>query len=55
MIMERMLARLSHCNVILYANPGREDFYLKLGFRPLLTGMGKFLKPAVLKARGLIG
>jgi len=23
LIMERMLARLSHCNVILYANPGR--------------------------------
>jgi len=55
LIMERLLVRLADCNVILYANPGREDFYLKLGFRPLLTGMGKFLKPAVLKARGLIG
>ena len=54
LIMERMLARLSHCNVILYANPGREDFYLKLGFRPMRTGMAKYLKPAVMKERGLI-
>jgi len=54
LIMETMLARLANCNVILYANPGREDFYLKMGFRPMLTGMAKYLKPAVMKERGLI-
>ncbi len=54
LIMERLLARITNCNVILYANPGREDFYLKLGFRPMRTGMAKYLKPAVMKERGLI-
>ena len=53
-IMNHLLQKIAHCNIILYANPGKEGFYEKLGFRFLLTGMGKFLHPQVLAARGLI-
>lgn len=29
-----------HSKIILYANPGKEGFYLKLGFLPMNTAMG---------------
>jgi len=44
-IMEKILERLSGCNVILYAAPGKEDFYLKLGLRKMKTGMALFRNP----------
>jgi ribosomal protein S18 acetylase RimI-like enzyme len=31
-----------HKKIILYANPGAEGFYQKLGFRPMLTAMAIF-------------
>jgi ribosomal protein S18 acetylase RimI-like enzyme len=31
-----------HKKTILYANPGKEGFYRKLGFRPMLTAMAIF-------------
>ena len=31
-IMKNILPRISHCNVILYATPGKEGFYQTLGF-----------------------
>jgi ribosomal protein S18 acetylase RimI-like enzyme len=31
-----------HRKIILYANPGKEDFYRKLGFRLMLTAMAIF-------------
>jgi ribosomal protein S18 acetylase RimI-like enzyme len=31
-----------HRKIILYANPGKEGFYRKLGFRRMLTAMAKF-------------
>jgi ribosomal protein S18 acetylase RimI-like enzyme len=31
-----------HRKIILYANPGKEDFYRKLGFGRMLTAMAKF-------------
>lgn len=31
-----------HRKIILYANPGKEAFYRKLGFRRMLTAMAKF-------------
>lgn len=42
-----LVARLSelsagHRKIILYANPGKEGFYRKLGFRCMLTAMAKF-------------
>ena len=44
-IMRAILDRLPGCNVILYASPGKEDFYRKLGFRLMKTGMACFQSP----------
>jgi ribosomal protein S18 acetylase RimI-like enzyme len=33
---------VGHRKIILYANPGKEGFYHKLGFRRMLTAMAKF-------------
>ena len=41
-IMQAILDRLPGFNVILYASPGKEDFYRKRGFRRMKTGMARF-------------
>lgn len=41
-IMREILKRLPQCNFILYAAPGKEDFYRKLGWRKMKTGMALF-------------
>jgi ribosomal protein S18 acetylase RimI-like enzyme len=51
-IMDAILARLAHCNVVLYASPGKEGFYRKLGFRTMKTGMARFIKSAAMRERG---
>ena len=51
-IMNTILSRLSHCNVILYASPGKEGFYQKHGFRKMKTGMAHFKKGAAMRERG---
>ena len=53
-IMEKLLERLSGCNVILYAMPGKEEFYRKLGLRKMKTGMALFRNPERMKKRGFI-
>jgi len=52
LILERILARLPNCNVILYASPGKEGFYQKHGFRRLKTGMALFQKKDAMQAYG---
>lgn len=54
LIMERILQSISHCNIILYANLGREEFYTKLNFRLMKTAMAKFLRPEIMKEKGFI-
>ncbi|MCX7816919.1 MAG: GNAT family N-acetyltransferase [Syntrophales bacterium] len=54
-IMERILKKISHCNVILYANIGKEGFYTRWGFRPLRTAMARFLRPEIMEQKGFIG
>jgi len=44
-IMQTILARLPNCNLILYATPGMEGFYRKLGFGVMKTGMARFINP----------
>ncbi|MDR3568223.1 MAG: GNAT family N-acetyltransferase [Syntrophobacteraceae bacterium] len=44
-IMTNILARLEQCSVILYASPGKEDFYRKLGWRKMKTAMALFKDP----------
>lgn len=41
-ILENLLNNLPNSNIILYANPGMEGFYKKIGFGLLKTGMGRF-------------
>jgi hypothetical protein len=50
--MKTTLARLSQCNIILYASPGREEFYRKLGLRKMKTGMALFRKAEIMKEKG---
>jgi len=51
-IMKSILPRISHCNVILYASPGKEGFYQKHGFRRMKTGMACFTKGVAMRERG---
>jgi hypothetical protein len=44
--------KLSSCNFILYASPGKEEFYQTLGFSKMKTGMALFLKAQQMKERG---
>lgn len=55
-----MVARLvqasrGHRKIILYAVPGKEGFYRRLGFRRLLTAMAIFEDEAGALARGHLG
>src|SRR5690349_8398961 len=43
-----------HRKIILYANPGKEGFYRKLGFRPMRTAMAIFENQAQAIGRGLL-
>ena len=51
-IIKHILARHSHCNVILYASPGKEEFYRTLGLRKMKSGMARFIKAEEKKERG---
>ncbi|MDQ5985000.1 MAG: hypothetical protein CSYNP_00704 [Syntrophus sp. SKADARSKE-3] len=53
-IMDRLMEKVPPCNVILYANPGKEGFYERRGFRLLKTGMGRFLNPEVMEKKGML-
>jgi GNAT superfamily N-acetyltransferase len=52
LILEKILSRLAHCNLILYASPGKEGFYRKLGFRGMKTGMAHFKSGESMRERG---
>lgn len=41
-IMQTIMEALPGCNLILYATPGNENFYRKLGFKFMKTGMAIF-------------
>ncbi len=44
----------SHKKIILYANPGKEGFYKKLGFLPMNTAMAIFSNPERAVEVGLV-
>lgn len=52
LIMEKIMERLKGCNVILYAALGKEEFYRKLGWHKMQTGMALFRNPERMKERG---
>jgi ribosomal protein S18 acetylase RimI-like enzyme len=51
-LVEAILTRTGQCNVILYASPGKEGFYRKLGFRAMKTGMARFIWAEVMAQKG---
>ncbi|MFA5323585.1 MAG: GNAT family N-acetyltransferase [Smithella sp.] len=51
-IIKTIVDKLSNCNFILYAAPGKEGFYQKLGFRKMKTGMALFQKVQQMQERG---
>ncbi|HLI12853.1 MAG TPA: GNAT family N-acetyltransferase [Alphaproteobacteria bacterium] len=54
-ITQRLVAlSAGHDKIILYANPGKEGFYAKLGFRRMRTAMAIFRDEARALRRGLI-
>ena len=42
LIIESLINRLPGCNIILFAEPGKELFYTKFNFRKMKTGMALF-------------
>ena len=44
-VVDILLNATPDCNFILYASPGKEDFYRKLGFKKMKTGMMIFADP----------
>lgn len=38
-VVDILMGMTPDCNFILYASPGKEDFYRKLGFKKMKTGM----------------
>ncbi|MDP3694717.1 MAG: GNAT family N-acetyltransferase [Desulfocapsaceae bacterium] len=51
-IMTHILSRNSHCNVILYASIGKEDFYRTFGMRKMKTGMALFRNAEAMAEKG---
>jgi GNAT superfamily N-acetyltransferase len=52
MILNSIVECCPHCNIILYASPGKEVFYEKHAFRKMKTGMALFNDPEKMKDNG---
>jgi ribosomal protein S18 acetylase RimI-like enzyme len=53
-VMEAVIERLPSGSVLILSVPGKEDFYKKLGFEVLKTGMGLFPNPDLARDYGYI-
>ena len=49
LIVQTIMDRLPGCNIILYASPGMEGFYKRLGFGAMTTGMALFTTPQAME------
>jgi len=45
---------LQNINIILYASPGKESFYNKIGYNKMLTGMARFNNGSIMREKGFI-
>lgn len=54
MIMKYLLERANAEIIMLFANPGKEPFYGKIGFRKMKTAMAITDNPELLRKKGLI-
>ena len=52
LLLKHILDRVGRYNVILYASPGKEAFYQKLGLRRMKTGMALFQNGERMQQRG---
>lgn len=53
-ILEAMMERLKTENYVLWSVPGKEGFYSRFGFQPMLTAMARFKEPGKSAANGYI-
>ncbi len=51
-IIRKIVEQLPECNIILYASPGKEEFYIRNGFRKMKTGMAHFINDEKMVKRG---
>ena len=54
LIIHKIVESLPGCNFILYASPGKEDFYKKLDFRKMKTGMALFGNAEAMVRKGMV-
>lgn len=54
LIVDEIHRDLQEINIILYARPGKESFYSKIGYCKMLTGMAKFNNESVMREKGFI-
>ena len=54
MIMNYLLERANAELIMLFANPGKEPFYDRFGFRKMKTAMAVMAHPELMRERGLI-
>jgi ribosomal protein S18 acetylase RimI-like enzyme len=53
-IIDDLLERVGHCNVVLFTHPKTLSFYKHLGFRKMKTGMAKYVNEEKLLEMGFI-
>jgi len=53
-MLEAILTRLNTPNCVLWSVPGKENFYARHDFRPMLTAMARFENPAKSAVQGYI-
>jgi len=54
LIVDEIHKDLQKINIILYASPGKETFYRKLGYYRMLTGMANFNNESIMREKGFI-
>jgi len=54
LIVDEIHKGLPKMNIILYASPGKESFYNKIGYSKMLTGMAKFSNESIMREKGFI-
>ncbi len=53
-VLESLMGDLAGLNVILFANPGREEFYARFSFKMVKTAMARFTDEDRMRRKGII-
>ncbi|WP_147565284.1 GNAT family N-acetyltransferase [Clostridium tyrobutyricum] len=53
-IIKSIIDKIHHCNFILYASPGKEQFYEKMNFKKMKTGMALFNDAEKMQSKSFI-